>query len=63
MTNFYIELDNKFDELLSNLENKAIFDKNDFIELKTFILHIYNTKNKAENDYIRRSLREIELKI
>lgn len=63
MTNFYIELDNKFDELLSNLENKAIFDKNDFIELKAFILHIYNTKNKAENDYIRRSLQQIELKI
>ena len=63
MTNFYIELDNKFDELLSNLENKAIFDKNDFIELKAFILHIYKTKNKAENDYIRRSLQQIELKI
>lgn len=63
MTNFYIELDNKFDELLSNLENKAIFEKNDFIELKAFILHIYNTKNKAENDYIRRSLQQIELKI
>lgn len=63
MTNFYIELDNKFDELLSNLENKAIFDKNNFIELKAFILHIYNTKNKAENDYIRRSLHQIELKI
>jgi len=63
MTNFYIELDNKFDELLSNLENKAIFDKNDFIELKAFILHIYNIKNKAENDYIRRSLHHIELKI
>ena len=63
MTNFYIELDNKFDELLSNLENKAIFEKNDFIELKAFILHIYNIKNKAENDYIRRSLHQIELKI
>jgi len=63
MTNFYIELDNKFDELLLNLETKANFDKNDFIELKAFILHIYNTKNKAENDYIRKSLRDIEFKI
>ena len=63
MTNFYIELDNKFDELLVNFNNKSNFDKNDLIELKTFILHIYNNKNKAENDYIRKSLRQIDFKI
>ncbi len=64
MTNFYIELDNKFDELLINLSNKNTnFDKNDLIELKSFIIQIYNDKNKAENDYIRKALHEIDFKI
>jgi len=64
MTNFYIELDNKFDELIVNSEEKKTsLKKNDLIELKAFILHIYNTKNKAENEYIRQSFQQIEFKI
>jgi hypothetical protein len=63
MTNFYIELDNKFDEIFINLSTKNNFDKNDLIELKSFIIEIYNNKNKTENEYIRKSFNMIDFKI
>jgi|688.fasta_scaffold1070769_2 hypothetical protein len=63
MTNFHIELDNKFDELISNLDKKNQITINDLINLKSFINKIYDNENLESNIYIKNSLLQIELKI
>ncbi len=63
MTGFHIELDNKFDELISNLEAKKQITINDLIKLKSFINKIYDNENLEINNYIKHSLYKIDLKI
>jgi len=63
MTNFHIEIDNKFDNLIFNIKQKKEITINDLIELKTFIFDIYYTNNNIDNEYIKKSLSMIDLKI
>lgn len=63
MTGFHIQLDNKFDELISNLEAKKQITINDLINLKSFINKIYDNENLEINNYITQSLYKIDLKI
>jgi hypothetical protein len=63
MTNFHIEIDNKFDNLIFNIKQKKEITINDLIELKTFIFDIYYTNNNINNEYIKKSLSMIDLKI
>ena len=63
MTNFHIELDNKFDELISNFDKKKQITINDLINLKSFINKIYDNENLETNNYIKQSLLQLELKI
>lgn len=63
MTGFHIQLDNKFDELISNLKEKKEITINDLIKLKSFINKIYDNENLEVNNYIKKSLLQIQLKI
>jgi hypothetical protein len=63
MTNFHIEIDNKFDNLIINIKQKKEITINDLIELKTFIFDIYYNNNNIDNEYIKKSLSMIDLKI
>jgi len=63
MTNFHIEIDNKFDNLIFNIKQKKEITINDLIELKSFIFDIYYTNNNIDNEYIKKSLSMIDLKI
>jgi len=63
MPSFHINLDNKFDEIIINLRKKNNFNIDDLIELKSFIIDIYDKDNKDENDYIRKSFKMIDFKI
>lgn len=59
MSYFHIQLDMKFDELMS----KKKIDINDLVELKEFIRHIYEIENDPEYKSIKKSLHLIDFKI
>ena len=64
MPNFYIKLDEKFDELIEKAktnENKIII--NEIILLKSYIYDIYTKDNDFENNYLRKELKMIDLSI
>jgi hypothetical protein len=64
MPNFYIKIDEKFDELIKKAkknENKILI--NDIVSLKSFIYDIYMKDNEFENNYIRKELKMIDLSI
>jgi len=63
MPSFHINLDNKFDEIIINLRKKNNFNIDDLIELKSFIIDIYDKDNKDENECIRKSFKMIDFKI
>jgi len=64
MPNFYISIDEKFDELIEKAKiNENKIKLNDIILLKSFIYDIYTTDNDFENNYLRRELRTIDLSI
>jgi hypothetical protein len=64
MPNFYISLDEKFDELIKKAKvNKDMIYLNEIISLKSFIYDIYMKDNEFENDYIRKELMMIDLSI
>lgn len=64
MTNFHIKLDNKFNEIISELhsseKNFGIFD---LLKLKSYINAIYDTENDTENEYLYKKLSQISFKI
>lgn len=64
MVNFYISLDEKFDELITKArknENKIFL--NEIISLKSFIYDIYMKENEYENKYLRKELLMVDFKI
>ena len=64
MPNFYISLDEKFDELIQKARvNENNIDLNEIISLKSFIYDIYMKDNEFENQYIRKELLMIDLSI
>jgi hypothetical protein len=64
MPNFYISIDEKFDELIEKAKiNENKIKLNDIILLKSFIYDIYTKDNDFENNYLRRELRTIDLSI
>jgi hypothetical protein len=64
MPNFYISLDEKFDELIEKAKiNENKIKLNDIILLKSFIYDIYTKDNDFENNYLRRELKTIDLSI
>lgn len=63
MTNFHKMLDSTFDEFIKNLKRKETISVNDIIRLKSLIYTIYETEHEEENEYIRRQLHMIELKV
>jgi hypothetical protein len=64
MPNFYISLDEKFDELIKKAKvNKDMIYLNEIISLKSFIYDIYMRDNEFENDYIKKELMMIDLSI
>lgn len=64
MPNFYISLDEKFDELIMKARiNKNMIYLNDIISLKSFIYEIYMKDNEYENEYLKKELLMIDLSI
>jgi len=64
MPNFYISLDEKFDELIQKARvNENNIDLNEIISLKSFIYDIYMKDNEFENNYIKKELMMIDLSI
>lgn len=63
MPNFYISLDEKFDELIKKARINKNIDINDIISLKSFIYDIYMKDNEFENSYIKKELMMIDLSI
>jgi hypothetical protein len=64
MPNFYISLDEKFDELINKARvNQNMIYLNEIISLKSFIYDIYMKDNEFENQYIRKELMMIDLSI
>ena len=64
MPNFYISLDEKFDELIKKARvNQNMIYLNEIISLKSFIYDIYMKDNEFENQYIRKELMMIDLSI
>jgi len=64
MPNFYISLDEKFDELIKKAkvnENKVFI--HEIVLLKSFIYDIYTKDNDYENAYLRKELKLIDLSI
>ena len=64
MPNFYISLDEKFDELIEKArvnENKVFI--HEIVLLKSFIYDIYTKDNDYENAYLRKELKLIDLSI
>ena len=62
MPNFYVSLDEKFDELIKKARVNDI-NLNEIISLKSFIYDIYMKDNEFENDYIKKELMMIDLNI
>jgi hypothetical protein len=64
MPNFYISLDEKFDELIQKARvNENNIDLNEIISLKSFIYDIYMKDNEFENNYIKKELMMIDLSL
>ena len=64
MSSYYAKIDNKFDELLSKIQNnKLVFEKQDLIDLKTFILIAYKTDNAEDISSIKASFKKLQFKI
>jgi len=64
MPNFYISLDEKFDELIQKARvNENMIYLNEIISLKSFIYDIYMKDNEFENNYIKKELMMIDLSI
>jgi hypothetical protein len=64
MPNFYIRLDEKFDELIQKARvNENNIDLNEIISLKSFIYDIYMKDNEFENNYIKKELMMIDLSL
>ena len=64
MASFYTQIDNKFDELLSKIQNnKIVFNKQDLIDLKTYILLAYKTDNAEDIAAIKASFKKLHFKI
>ena len=64
MPNFYISLDEKFDEIIKKAKvNKDMIYLNEIISLKSFIYDIYMKDNEFENDYIKKELMMVDLSI
>ena len=64
MPNFYISLDEKFDELIQKASvNENNIDLNEIISLKSFIYDIYMKDNEFENNYIKKELMMIDLSL
>ena len=64
MPNFYIRLDEKFDELINKARvNQNMIYLNEIISLKSFIYDIYMKDNEFENQYIRKELMMIDLSL
>jgi hypothetical protein len=66
MPNFYISLDEKFDELIKKArinENKIFINVNEIISLKSYIYDIYMRDNEYENEYLRKELKLLDLSI
>lgn len=64
MTNFYTNLDAKFDELINKArmnENKIFL--NEIVSLKSYIHEIYMKDNEYDNNYLRKELMMIDFKI
>ena len=59
MSYFHIQLDMKFNELMS----KKNININDLVELKEFIRYIYEIENDPEYKSIKKSLHLIDFKI
>lgn len=64
MPNFYISLDEKFDELIKKARvNENMIYLNEIISLKSFIYDIYMKDNEFTNEYIKKELKMIDLSI
>jgi len=64
MTNFHIKLDNKFNEIISELRStEKNFGIVDLLKLKSYINAIYDTENDTENEYLYKKLYQISFKI
>ena len=64
MPNFYIRIDEKFDELITKAKiSNNIILLNDIISLKSFIYEVQMKDNEFENEYLRKELSKIELNI
>lgn len=64
MPNFYISLDEKFDELIKKARvNENMIYLNEIISLKSFIYDIYMKDNEFANEYIKKELKMIDLSI
>jgi hypothetical protein len=64
MPNFYIKLDEKFDELIEKAKtNENKININDIILLKSYVYDIYTKDNDFENNYLRKELKMIDLSI
>ena len=64
MSNYYSQIDNKFDELLSKTKNNSIcLSKQDLIDLKTFIYIAYKNDNDEDVKNIKNSFKKLNFKI
>jgi len=64
MSNYYAQIDNKFDDLLSKIKNnKLILSKQDLIELKVFILIAYKNDNDEDVEQIKKSFKKLNFKL
>ena len=58
MTNFHIQIDSKFDEMIMKMKKNKI-GINDILALKEFILHTYDNENYIEDKLITNGFRMI----
>ena len=60
MTNFHIQIDSKFDEMIMKMKKNKI-GINDILTLKEFILHTYDNENYIEDKLITNGFRMIDI--
>ena len=64
MANYYSQIDNKFDELLSKTKNNnLVLSKQDLIDLKAFIFIAYKNDNNEDVKKIKNSFKKLNFKI
>jgi hypothetical protein len=64
MSNYYSQIDNKFDELLSKTKNNnLVLSKQDLIDLKAFIFIAYKNDNYEDVKKIKNSFKKLNFKI